>query len=344
MQPRIGLAGIGGYIPPTVLTNADLERVVDTSDEWIRRRTGIETRHILNGEETILDMAVHASVQALDDAGVEARQIDDIRVGVNTWMRFPSLASQLQDALGAPHASASDVSAGCAGYIYAVEEAFNKILVERISYGRDTTALVVGVDGLSHITDWTDRQTCVLLGDGAGAVVLRQVDRGEILAIHTHADGRHGGLLWSDEILGNQSNGSPKDFTHEERGKRSYLHMDGRRVFVAAVETMVNDIHTVIRKHNEGTGENVTVGDIDYFYPHQANLRILEAVAKRLRVPASRVYTDGIVKYGNTSAASIPLGYYDDLARFRAPHERLEIDVAFGAGFASGAILRRVGG
>lgn len=344
MQPRIGLAGIGGYLPPTVLTNADLERVVDTSDEWIRRRTGIETRRILGKDETILDMAVRASVQALDDAGVSATDLDDIRVGVNTWMRFPSLATQLQDALGAPHASASDVSAGCAGYVYAVEEAFNKILVEKVSYGRDTVALVVGVDGLSHITNWTDRQTCVLLGDGAGAVVLRQVDRGEILAIHTHADGRHGGLLWSDEVLANQSNGSPKDFVHEQQGPRSYLHMDGRKVFVAAVETMVDDIRTVIAKHNRGSGADVTVDDIDYFYPHQANLRILEAVAKRLRVPASKVYTDGIVKYGNTSAASIPLGYCDDHERFRSPRERLEIDVAFGAGFASGAILRRVAG
>jgi 3-oxoacyl-[acyl-carrier-protein] synthase-3 len=343
MRPRIGLAGIGGYLPPTVLTNADLERVVDTSDEWIRRRTGIETRHILNGNETILDMAARAAEQALDDAGVSAEQLDDIRVGVNTWMRFPSLASQLQDALGAPHASASDVSAGCAGYVYAVEEAFNKILVEKISYGRDTTALVVGVDALSHVTNWTDRQTCVLLGDGAGAVVLKQVDRGEILAIHTHADGRHGDLLWSDEILGSQSNGSPRDFTHEKQGPRSYLHMDGRKVFVAAVETMVHDIRTVIRKYNESNGDSVAVDDIDYFYPHQANLRILEAVAKRLRVPAEKVYTEGIVRYGNTSAASIPLGYCDHRDRFRGP-EQLEIDVAFGAGFASGAVLRRVGG
>ena len=159
MRPRIGLAGIGGYLPPTVLTNADLERVVDTSDEWIRRRTGIETRHILQKDETILDMAVQAARRALEDAGVRADQLDDIRVGVNTWMRFPSLATQLQDALGAPHASASDISAGCAGYVYAVEEAFNKIFIEKVSYGRDTTALVVGVDGLSHITDWTDRQT-----------------------------------------------------------------------------------------------------------------------------------------------------------------------------------------
>ena len=344
MRPRIGLAGIGGYLPPTVLTNADLERVVDTSDEWIRRRTGIETRRILSKDETILDMAVQAATRALDDAKVLAEELNDIRVGVNTWMRFPSLATQLQDALGAPNASASDVSAGCAGYVYAVEEAFNKVFIEKVSYGRDTIALVVGVDGLSHITDWTDRQTCVLLGDGAGAVVLKQVDKGEILAIHTHADGRHGGLLWSDEILENQSNGSPKDFTHAQQGPRTYLHMDGRKVFVAAVETMVSDIRTVIAKHNEGSGDSITVDDIDYFYPHQANLRILEAVAKRLRVPAGKVYTQGIVKYGNTSAASIPLGYCDDHERFRAPSERLEIDVAFGAGFASGAILRRVGG
>jgi 3-oxoacyl-[acyl-carrier-protein] synthase III len=335
----VGYVGFGGYVPPTELTNADLEKVVDTSDEWIRRRTGIRTRHILAEGETILDMAVRAARAALEDAGVAAAQVDDIRVGVNTWMRFPSLASQLQEAIGAPRASAADVSAGCAGFVYAVEQAYHRVLVEKARYGKETIALVVGVDGLSHITDWTDRQTCVLLGDGAGAVVLKHVERGGILATHTHADGRYGDVLWSDFVLAGQANGSPRTFTHEATAPRAYLHMDGRKVFAVAVETMVNDVLRVIEKHREGTGERIAIEDIDYLYPHQANLRILEMVAKRLGVGLEKVYTEGVVRYGNTSTASIPLGYWDN--RGTRGEGRLEVDVAFGAGFASGAILRR---
>ncbi|MFQ5845479.1 MAG: hypothetical protein ACE5JG_10890, partial [Planctomycetota bacterium] len=140
-QPRIGFLGIGAYVPRRVLTNADLEELVETNDEWIRTRTGIRTRRILAKDETILDMAVQAARRALEDAGVTARRIGDIRVGVNTWMRFPSLATQLQDALGAEGASAADVSAGCAGFLYAVEEAYNKIFIEKVRYGRDAVAL-----------------------------------------------------------------------------------------------------------------------------------------------------------------------------------------------------------
>jgi 3-oxoacyl-[acyl-carrier-protein] synthase-3 len=339
LSTAVGYVGFGGYVPPTEVTNADLERIVDTSDEWIRRRTGIQTRRILAEGETILDMAVRAARGALEDAGVDPAQVDDIRVGVNTWMRFPSLATQIQEALGAPRASAADVSAGCAGFVYAVEQAYHRILVEKARYGRDTIALVVGADGLSHITDWTDRQTCVLLGDGAGAVVLRQVERGGILATHTHADGRYGDVLWSDFVVAGQANGSPKSFTHEATGPRAYLHMDGKKVFSAAVETMVDEVLRVIEKHRECTGERIGIEDIDYVYPHQANLRIVEMVAKRLGVPLEKVYTDGVVRYGNTSTASIPLGYWEH--RETKGEGRLEVDVAFGAGFASGAILRR---
>jgi 3-oxoacyl-[acyl-carrier-protein] synthase-3 len=339
-EPRIGYAGVGAYVPDTILTNDDVAQIVDTSDEWIQRRTGIRTRHIMRDDESVLDMAVAAARRALDDAGVAAGQIGDIRVGVNTWMRFPSLATQLQDALGAPDASASDVAAGCAGFVYAVEAAYDRLFVEKVRHGRDVVALVVGVDGLSHITNWTDRQTCVLLGDGAGAVVLKAVDHGEILATHTHAAGQYGDVLYSDAVLTPQSNGSAKQFTHEAKGARPYLHMDGRKVYGVAVETMVNDVRTVIDKYNRMAGERLTVNDIDYLYPHQANLRIVEMVARRLKVPLEKVYTEGVVHYGNTSTASIPLGYWDNRER-RGTGAGLEVDVAFGAGFASGAILRR---
>lgn len=342
-KPRIGFVGSGAYVPETKLTNADLELLVDTSDEWIRRRTGIQTRRVLDGRESILDMAVKACERALDDAGVQAEEIDEIRVAVNTWMRLPSLATQLQRVLGVGVSSASDVSAGCAGFVYAVEDVWNKILIERSVYGRELKALVVGVDGLSHITDYSDRSTCVLLGDGAGAVVMGEVEKGGVLATHTQADGRYGKLLYSEAppVPVGVGKGNPPRV--DDAGGRQYLRMDGKRVFVAAVETMVRDVRRVLEKHEMASGNHLDVQDLDYVFPHQANLRILEMVAKRLKIPREKVYTGGIVQFGNTSAASIPLGYEDMRAR-RNGHEGplYEIDVAFGAGFASGAILREV--
>lgn len=347
MNPRlrIGYAGVGSWLPSTVLTNQDLEEIVDTDDEWIQRRTGIQRRRILAEDESILEMAEGAARRALDDAGVDPADLDDIRVGVNTWGRFPSLATQLQAELGARRASASDVSAGCAGFIYAVEEAYNKIWVEKTRDGRELTSLVVGVEALSHITDWRDRSTCVLLGDGAGAVVLRHVPEGGILSIHTHADGRYGDALYSDSVLETQWDPSgPRPFSNRQNGVRPYLHMNGRKVYGIAVKTMVRDIQAVLEKFNRDGDEPIGVDDIDFLYPHQANLRIIEKVAEMLEVPLERVYTNGIVEYGNTSTASIPIGYSDPDARGDVPRRSgYEIDVAFGAGFASGAILRQTG-
>lgn len=343
---HLGYLGFGAHLPSTVLTNEDLEAIVDTSDEWIQRRTGIRTRRILEPDESILGMAVAAARQALDDAGVAGEDLDDIRVGVNTWLRFPSLATQVQKELGAKKASASDVSAGCAGFIYAVEEACNRLWVEAARYGRDGGyALVIGVDGLSHITDWEDRGTCVLLGDGAGAVVLGPVERGGILAIHTHADGRYGHLLNSDHILENQQRTpGEKSFTHKAQGVRPYLHMDGPKVYSVAVRTMARDVRTVLDKYNRANGATLGLGDVDFVFPHQANLRIIEAVARKLKIPDERVYTAGVQQYGNTSTASIPIGYRDNRERWSgAAADRYEVDVAFGAGFASGAILRQEG-
>jgi 3-oxoacyl-[acyl-carrier-protein] synthase-3 len=341
---RIGYRGYGRWLPGKTLTNADLEQVVETSDDWIRRRTGIRERRILGPQETILQMAVAAASRALESAGITAAQIGDIRVAVNTWLRFPSLATQVQRELGAKAAAAADVSAGCAGFIYAVEEAFNKIFVEKLRHGRDLCALIVGVDALSHITDWTDRGTCVVLGDGAGAVVMGPVEEGGIEAIHTHADGRFGDLLYSDPVLECQANGS-QAFTHREQGIRPYLHMDGPRVFPVAVKTMVRDVLAVIAKYNRTHDQKIGLEDIGYVYPHQANMRIIEAVVNKLGLPPERVYSEGVVRYGNTSTASIPIGYCDNLeARTVDPAAPFEIDVAFGAGFASGAILRRAGG
>ena len=212
-----------------------------------------------------------------------------------------------------------------------------------MKYGRELIALVVGVDGLSYITDWTDRSTCVLLGDGAGAVVLREVPRGGILATHTRAQGEYGHLLYSDHVLRRQYSKESGDFSHDEMVGRPYLHMNGPKVYAIAIETMVDDVHLVIEKYNSLGEERIALSDIDYVYPHQANLRIIEQVALRLGVDLERVYTDGIVRYGNTSTASIPIGYADMRREGRrADRDRYEIDVSFGAGFASGAILRKV--
>ena len=260
-------------------------------------------------------------------------------------MRIPSLATSLQRILGVGESSASDVAAGCAGFVYAVEDASNKMLAEHVLYGRESKALVVGVDTLSEITDWTDRGTCVLLGDGAGAVVLGRVEAGGILATHTNADGRHGGLLYSEPPPADHvhdGNGAPRT---EGEGARQFLRMDGRRVFPAAVATMVSDVHRVLEKYQLASGKRIGIEDIDYIFPHQANLRILEMVAKRLGAPLEKVYTGGIAKYGNTSAASIPLGYEDMRHRWNGDvGGRLVVDVAFGAGFASGAVLREMSG
>jgi 3-oxoacyl-[acyl-carrier-protein] synthase-3 len=289
-------------------------------------------------------MAVTAARRALDDAGLAASEIDDIRVGVNTWLRFPSLGTQIQKALGCRKASASDVSAGCAGFVYAVEEAYNRMWVEQVRYRRPTRALVVGVDGLSHITDWSDRHTCVLLGDGAGAVVMADDADNEILALDTRADGRYGDLLYSAPVIGNQLNGGPDvSFTNASEGPRTYLRMDGPRTYAIAVRTMARNVRGVVQKYNQATDSSVSLEDIGYVFPHQANLRIIEAVASRLGLSMDHVYSEGVKRYGNTSTASIPMGYAH--ARDRCGDgagSRFEVDVAFGAGFASGAILRRV--
>jgi 3-oxoacyl-[acyl-carrier-protein] synthase-3 len=337
---RIGYLGHGARVPDTEFTNADLERLVDTNDAWIRRRTGVRTRRVLDDRETILEMAAKASRQALERAGLEPGDIDAIRVATSTWLRLPSLATALQQELGIGDASACDVAAGCAGFVYAVEDAWHQAVFERTAYDRRTHALVVGVDGLSHITDYNDRGTCVLLGDGAGAVVLGEVERGGILATHTRADGRYGHLLYSERANGYRppSDGAP---SVGEGGPQQLLRMDGRRVFVAAVETMVEDVGSVLEKYRAATGRSLGLDEVDFVYPHQANSRILEMVAQRLGLPLERMYRDGIVRYGNTSAASIPLGYVDTSDRVReGTGPWYEIDVAFGAGFASGAILR----
>ena len=342
--PKIGFTGYGAYLPPREVTNDDLCEMVDTSDEWIRRRTGIARAGSSPRTSPSSTWPSCGRARALEDAGVDPSELGDIHVGVNTWLRFPSLATQVQEALGAHDASAVGRVGRLLGLHLRRRGGLQQVLVEKIRYGRDVVALVIGVDGFSHVTDWTDRSTCVLLGDGAGAVVLRQgVEQGGILATHTHADGQYGSMLYLDSRSRAPSTRVPEQAGHAQQCTRPYLRMDGRKVYGVAVQTMVNDIRRVIEKYNRSIGRDVRVEDIDHIYPHQANLRIIEMVAKKLHIPLEKVYTDGIVKYGNTSAASIPIGYSDTRERYNGDGgSHLEIDVAFGSGFASGAILRRV--
>lgn len=337
---KIGYLGVGRYIPKNLLTNAHLEQMVNTSDEWIIQRTGIRTRYIMDKSDSLTSMSIAAARDAIESAGIDPGEISCIRVGVNTHLRFPSLACLVQEALDLKDVSASDVAAGCSSFIFSVEEIFNRLQNEWIMYGRKSYGLAIGVEGMSLVTDWTDRKTCVLFGDAAGAAIIGPVSTGEILATYTRSQGRYADLLRLDELLSVPLEDTKSmTFRHFNNMEYPYIYMDGRKVFVVAVRTMVADIKTVIERYNRANGDNLTEDDIDYVFPHQANLRIVTAVAEALKLTPDRIYSDGVKRFGNTSTASIPIAYVDEWARRPGA---LEVDVAFGAGFASGAILRRV--
>lgn len=337
---KIGYLGIGRALPKQILTNAHLEQIVDTSNEWIIQRTGIRERRILGPGESIISLSISAAKAALQHSGIDARDISCMRVGVNTHMRFPSLASIIQEALGIPDASASDISAGCSSFIFSVEDIFNYLQTEWTLYGNKSYGLAIGVDGMSLITDWKDRKTCVLFGDGAGAAVLGPVESGEILSTYTRVQGEYGKLLKSDEIVSTLLDDPQKmTFKHPETTVYPYLWMDGRKVFSVAVRTMVADIKSVISKYNRINDEKLTEADIDFVIPHQANMRIVTAVGEALKLHPDKVHRNTVMYFGNTSSASIPMAYIDEWGKRPGA---LEVDVAFGAGFASGAILRRV--
>ncbi len=336
---KIGILGAGKALPKNVLTNKQLEEMVDTSDEWIRQRTGIQTRRIISDDESLLGLAVEAGRRAIYDAGIDPKLISNIRVGANTHLRFPSLASLVQRELHIPDASASDISAGCSAFIFGVEDAYNYLKIQKLIHQQDTYCLVIGADALSKVTDWTDRQTCILFGDGAGAVVMGPVETGEIFATYTRTQGKFADLLYLDRFL-TTSLDDPEKMTMKEREAMvyPYLRMEGRKVFAVAVKSLMYDVREVIRRYNISAAEPITLDDIDYVIPHQANLRIVSAVQEGLKLDKSQVYRDGVIKYGNTSAASIPIGYVEELGKRPGT---LQVDVAFGSGFASGAILRR---
>ena len=316
------ITGTGGYLPERVLTNAELEKQVDTTDAWIRERTGIRERHIAAPEQTTCDLAEAAARQAMEAAGIAPQELDLIIVATTTPDQvFPSTACLLQQRLGVQGCPAFDIQAVCTGFVYALD-----IADKFIRTGSAKQVLVVGAETLSRIIDWKDRGTCVLFGDGAGAVVLKSSDAPGILSSHIHADGRYEPLLTVpagvsrryDQLLAGQA----------------YIHMQGREVFKVAVNTLGSLVDEVLRAND------LPQSEIDWLVPHQANYRIIEATAKKMNLSMERVVVT-VGEHGNTSAASIPLAFNVAVRDGRIQRGDTVLLEAFGAGFTWGALLLR---
>ncbi len=325
-MPTSHIIGTGSAVPQRVLANKDLERIVDTSDEWITRRTGIKERRIAskNVNESTTDMGSQAAKAAMQMAGVTPDQIDTIIVATVTADHlFPSAGCMIQKELEANNAAAFDVSAGCSGFIYALESANNSIRL-----GQSNTVLVVGTERLSSVVNWKDRSTCVLLGDGAGAVVLRgQENLGGILSTHIKSDGRLWDLLCSEE-----GNDYLPDELCDTAVKPYILTMEGNRLFKQAVGSMANITEQALEQNG------INRDDIQIVVPHQANLRILQAVADKLKVPMEKFFTN-LHKYGNTSSGSIPLALDEAHRKGLIAKGDNVLLVSFGAGLTWGAAV-----
>lgn len=316
------ITGTGSYLPDRVLTNAELEKLVDTSDEWIASRTGIRERRIAATGETTGDLAFHAATRALEAAGIKASELDLIVLGTTTPdLIFPSTACLIQARLGAKECAAFDVNAACCGFMYALG-----IADKFIRSGQTKKALVVGAETLSRMTDWSDRNTCVLFGDGAGAVVLETDNEPGVITTLLHADGNYKDLLYNPVGV---SAGFKDDGRHGNT-----IMMEGNKVFrvaVRALERLVDETIAAAGMHAD---------DVDWLIPHQANLRIIQATAQRLKLPMERVVVT-IDKHGNTSSGSVPLAL-DELIRTgkvqRGQNLLLE---AFGGGFTWASAMIR---
>ncbi|MFA5411418.1 MAG: beta-ketoacyl-ACP synthase III [Candidatus Omnitrophota bacterium] len=320
---KVGIIGVGEYLPQRVLTNADLEKMVDTSDEWITTRTGIKERRMVSKKEAASDLAVKAAEEALKDAGLKAQDLDLIIVATITPdMQFPSTACFVQARLGAKKAACFDISAACAGFVYALV-----VAQQFIARGTYKNALVIGGEVLSSVTDWKDRNTCVLFGDGAGAAVLSDVKSGGILSIYLGSDGSMADLLMMP------AGGSRNPATRETVNKRlHYLKMEGNELFKIAVKTMVMAAQAALKE------ADLKCQDIDLVIPHQANLRIIMAMAKRLGLPQEKIYLN-IEKYGNMSSASTATALCEAVKEGRVRKGDIVLLDAFGAGLVWGACI-----
>lgn len=322
-KKNIGIIGLGCYVPKKILTNKELEGMVDTSDEWITTRTGIKERRLAAKEESTSVLAYNAALEALKNAKIKPEDVELIIVATITPdMPFPATACFLQDMLGAKNATAFDVSAACAGFVYALVAAKQFLL-----NGKYKNALVIGAEKLSAVTDWQDRNTCVLFGDGAGAAVLAPVEDGGILASYLGTDGSLAGLLM---MPGGGSKHPASKETLEQR--LHFIKMRGNEVFKLAVKIMSDAACKALKDCN------LTVDHIDCFIPHQANMRILDAVARKMRLPLDKIFFN-VANYGNMSSASTAVALCEAYQYGRIKPGNIVVLDAFGAGLVWGACV-----
>ncbi len=314
------IIGTGGYLPEKVLSNHDLEKMVDTSDQWIIERTGIKKRHIAAENETTCDLAEHAARQAIEAAGISTADIDLIIIATTTPDRvFPSTACLLQERLGIRGCAAFDLQAVCTGFVYALG-----VADKFIRSGSHRCALVIGAETLSRIIDWTDRGTCILFGDGAGAVILEASEEPGILSTHLHADGEYKDLL-------STTGGISEGFASDIDGT-AYITMQGNEVFKMAVNTLGRIVDETL------VANDMQKSDIDWLVPHQANIRIINATAKKLKMSMDHVVVT-VQEHGNTSAASVPLALNEAVRDGRIKRGETIMLEAFGGGFTWGSAL-----
>ena len=317
------IAGTGSALPEKILSNKDLEQFVETTDEWIASRTGIRQRHVVAEGETTADLAERAARAAMEAAGVTADQLDLIVLGTTTPdLIFPSTACLVQHRLGANGCAAFDVNAACSGFIYALS-----IADAYVRSGMARTVLVIGAETLTRMLDWSDRNTCVLFGDGAGAVVIKADAEAGILSTHLHADGGKKDLLYNPV-------GVSAGFKPEEKNAGVRVLMTGNEVFKHAVKALDSVVDETL------AANGLDKSDLDWLIPHQANLRIIEATAKRLEMPMDRVIVT-VHKHGNTSSGSVPLALDEAVRSGKVKRGQLLLLEAFGGGFTWGSALIR---
>ncbi len=317
------IEGTGRYLPERILTNADLEKTIDTTDEWIKTRTGVEQRHIASDDENTSDLCLNAAKQAMEAAGITADEIDLIVIGTTSPdLIFPNIATIVQEGLGIHGCPAFSIEAACTGFIYALATTDKFIRT-----GSTKCALVIGAEIISRLVDWTDRTTCVLFGDGAGAVIVKPSKEEGIISTHLGADGQYRDLLYYP--VGVSHNLEKAGIVEEAR-----IIMKGNEVFKVAVKTLGN----VAREALEANG--IDKNDLDWLIPHQANLRIIQATAKRLGLPMEKVIQT-VQFHGNTSAASVPLALDVAVRDGRIKRGQLLLLEGFGGGFTWGSILLR---
>jgi len=316
------ITGTGGYLPENVMTNDDIAKFVDTNDQWIRERTGIEQRHIVVDGQTTVDLAESASLLAIEAAGIDASEIDLIILATSTPDKiFPSSACILQARLGIHGCPAFDIQAVCSGFIYALT-----VAEKFIQSGSSKKALVIGAEVFSKILNWEDRATCVLFGDGAGAVILEASEETGILSTHIHADGQYEDLLRVPYGIA--------DGYDKVKAGLAFVEMRGNEVFKVAVNTLGRIVDETL------AANNMMKSDIDWLVPHQANIRIIAATAKKLKMPMEQVVVT-VNKHGNTSAASVPLALDVAVRDGRIKKNELLLLEAFGGGFTWGSVLVR---